>query len=382
MPLKEIRAVKSKRAICTIIAKNYLAFARTLADSFLSIHPDYKCYVLIVDDISGHIYPAQENFEIVTPKELDIPNWPSFCFKYNVTELCTAVKAHLLAHLLDQGIESLLYLDPDILVTANLDGLFESLDTADIVITPHLDTDFPDDGLQPDDAHIMRSGAFNLGFIGVSNRSEGRAFLEWWKPKLYWKCVIDHERGYFVDQKFIDLVPTLFDNYKIEKDTGYNVAYWNLHSRQLNRDDNGNWRCNTGPLYFFHFSNYRPEVIGAISKHTTRYRLDDRPDLAPLFTEYQRRLMNNGYEQSSRWSYTFNFYDTGERIPPRLRVSYRSRPENWEALGDPFRSPLLKRKGAVIRLTEKDNFAGKMFASLYRFAAASRTARDRTFKRP
>ena len=48
----------SDRILCTIIAKNYVAFARTLAQSFLSQYSDGKVYVLIVDDFEGHKYVA------------------------------------------------------------------------------------------------------------------------------------------------------------------------------------------------------------------------------------------------------------------------------------------------------------------------------------
>jgi len=113
--------------MCTIIAKNYLAFARTLAQSFLSFHPDYKCYVLIVDDFEGYINPADECFEIVRLTDLEIPNLPDFCFKYNVKELCTAAKAQLLDYLIREKIaRELLYLDPDILITGRWMGCTKS----------------------------------------------------------------------------------------------------------------------------------------------------------------------------------------------------------------------------------------------------------------
>jgi hypothetical protein len=70
-----------ERAVCTIIAKNYVAFARTLAQSFLSLHPDYKCYFLIIDDFEGHINPPDECFEIVKLTDLKIPDLPGLCFK-------------------------------------------------------------------------------------------------------------------------------------------------------------------------------------------------------------------------------------------------------------------------------------------------------------
>ncbi len=35
---------------CTIIAANYLSYARVLADSFLAHHPDGAFTVLVIDD--------------------------------------------------------------------------------------------------------------------------------------------------------------------------------------------------------------------------------------------------------------------------------------------------------------------------------------------
>src|SRR6476660_1697054 len=103
----------SDRILCTIIAKNYLAFARTLAQSFISQYSNGKVYVLIVDDFEGYINPAEECFEIVRLDELGIPKLPEFCFKYSLKELCTAAKASFLEHLISsRQCESLIYLDP------------------------------------------------------------------------------------------------------------------------------------------------------------------------------------------------------------------------------------------------------------------------------
>ena len=338
------------RAVCTIIAKNYIAFARTLAQSFLSFHPGYKFYVLIVDDFVGYTSPADESFEIVNLTDLEIPNLPGFCFKYDLEELCTASKAHLLEYLIrTKSIRRLLYLDPDILVTGPLDGLYETLGTYDIILTPHLDTDYPDDDLLPDDGHILRAGQFNLGFIGVNSSENAKLFLNWWKSKVYKKCVVDVLNGYFLDQKFIDFVPIYFKNLFIEKDVGYNAAYWNLHSRQLSKE-NGAWKCNDGPLYFFHFSGYTSESP-AISSHIpvslARHLLSNRRDLKSLFEEYQNLLINNGHKQTINWPYTFACFKSGEPIPENVRLYYRSLPGNGRGLGDPFESDQLKRQAGV-----------------------------------
>jgi glycosyltransferase involved in cell wall biosynthesis len=356
-----------RRAMCTIIAKNYLAFARTLAQSFLSLHPDHKCYVLIVDDFEGFINPADECFEIINLADLEIPNLQNLCFKYGVTELCTAVKARLLEYLVhEKSLDGLLYLDPDILVTARLDGLFERLATYDIVLTPHLDTDFPDDGLHPNDGHILRAGLFNLGFIGINSSQNAASFLNWWKLKLYERCVVDLLSGYFVDQKFIDFVPHFFRNVFIEKDVGYNVAYWNLHSRRLSRD-NGLWKCNGAPLYFFHFSGYSPKNkrISTYIHDKQRHQFSNRPDLKPLFSEYKKLLIANGHERAKPWSYSYGYFQTREPIPNELRIFYRNSPGDWARYGDPFESWELKRRavsdfnGSLSPVLERELEAGE-----------------------
>src|SRR3954471_14825373 len=110
--------------ICTIIAKNYVAHARILAESFRKYHPDEKCYVLVIDDIEGYIDPASEPFELVTPAQLGIDDYEHMAAIYDVVELSTAVKPWLLAHLLNErGLERVAYLDPDIRLYDRLDEI-------------------------------------------------------------------------------------------------------------------------------------------------------------------------------------------------------------------------------------------------------------------
>jgi hypothetical protein len=337
--------------ICTIIAKNYISFARTLCSSFIEHHQDSKCYVLIIDDYESYIHEEQENFEIINIKSLGIKKLESFCYKYNITELATAFKPYLLRYLLEtKGLESILYLDPDILVAHPLTNLYNELKHNDIIITPHLDKDYPDDGLMPDDSHIMRSGIYNLGFIGIRNCDNTNRFLEWWQGKLYNKCVIETGAGYFVDQKFIDLAFVLFSNIKIIYDTGYNAAYWNAHSRCIHKQGNS-WMCNEGILYFYHFSNYKPDKPDTMSGHQNRFNLKDLTGLHELFTKYTVLLKQNGYETTKQWPYDYMCYSNGRIIEDTDRIAYRKdtsslevdNPFNWESHSIDFRNRVVKR---------------------------------------
>lgn len=309
--------------LCTIIAKNYISFARTLCASFLEHHPDGSCHVLIIDDITGFVDPGREQFSILSMNDLVLPDRDGFRARYDVTELSTALKPYLLSHLLaTTGTDRVLYLDPDILVLAPLDGLYHDLDEHDIVLTPHLNADYPDDGKEPDDSFIMRSGTFNLGFIGVRRSPNTDRFLSWWQHKLIDKCIIDHSAGYFVDQKFIDYALPLFDNIYFERDPGYNVAYWNLHSRLIRFND-GVWSCNGGRLFFYHFSNYKPERPRSLSGHQDRYRMEDFPDLSRLFDSYRNLLKQNGYDDSRWWPYTQRSLSPAAAWKARVRRTIR-----------------------------------------------------------
>ncbi|MBN1575585.1 MAG: hypothetical protein JW913_03480 [Chitinispirillaceae bacterium] len=327
---------KEQPVICSIIAKNYLAFARTLCASFREHHPDGRCFIVITDNIEGKIRPENETFEILPIGALAIPRLQEFCFKYNITELSTAVKPYLLQYLLKiRQVRKALYLDPDIYITRRLDGLFDLLDIHDIILTPHLDADYPDDGKYPDDGHILMSGIYNLGFIGIRAGENTDRFLSWWAEKCYDKCVVLHKRGYFVDQRFIDLAVLFFHGIGIVRDIGYNVAYWNLHSREVT-SVNGQWRCNGGPLYFYHFSDYKPEMPDRISGHQMRYSLNRLPGLELLFRKYRELLFANGYEESRKWPYTYQKLRNGWKIKDIYRKIYRL---NIATIGadDPFR---------------------------------------------
>lgn len=327
--------------ICTILAKNYIASARVLAKSFLDQHPDGKCYALLIDDFEGYIDPRNEILEIVPLSALNIPNQKDFCFKYTILELATAVKPYFLEYLFNvTPIGELLYLDPDIMVLDSLDNLLELFKSYDILLTPHITKDYPDDNLKPNDMNHLRCGIFNLGFIGLKRNEKTLSFLKWWQTKLYERCIVSPLDGLFVDQKFIDLAIVLFENIGVIKDEGYNVAWWNIHYRRVTNDGD-KWACNGKPLYFYHFSHYRPEKPEVMSPVQTRYTLSDNQDLMSLFHKYRCLLLENGYEESKKWPYTYGYFRNGMEISKEVRKFYRKKRNRRTQLKDPFNSKYL-----------------------------------------
>ena len=170
---------------CTIVANNYLAYARAFTRSFLARHPDGKVCVLVVDrPHPGHDY-GREPFDVTFVDELSIPGFLHVAFRYSILELSTSVKPSYLLHLHRRlGCEHLCYFDPDILVLGDLTDLYDRLGRVDAVLTPHLTAPI-EDALVPSERDIMQSGIYNLGFLGISFNARTVAFLEWWARRLH-----------------------------------------------------------------------------------------------------------------------------------------------------------------------------------------------------
>ncbi|MDH4246967.1 MAG: hypothetical protein OEW39_04040, partial [Deltaproteobacteria bacterium] len=281
----------------TIVANNYVPLARTLCHSFLEHHPNGRFFVLIVDEPTPELDLSNEPYEIVRLADLALPNNEMFVYQYSILELSTAVKPFLLRHLLDKyQLETLLYLDPDILITAPLTSIFKSFSNSSVLLIPHMFESPPDDGKKPSETDIMHSGAYNLGFLGIRNDATVSRLLEWWSERLADKCVVDLANARFVDQRWMDLAPSYFEDVEILRDIAINVAYWNLHERKLTQKD-GQYFINNVPLAFFHFSGFNPLKPDQLSKHQTRHVIADHPALEALTQDYADRLMRHGYEE-------------------------------------------------------------------------------------
>src|SRR5262249_32286482 len=153
------------------------------------------------------------------------------------------VKPNLLLLLLQKfNEEQVVLFDPDILLLRPLDELRSLLAAARIVLTPNLTRPNPADDLKPADQDFLIAGAYSSGFLALSNSEQALECLRWWEERLRdGEGVIEGEgvlhvpKGLLTDQKWIDLVPTLFSATAILREETYNVGAWNLHDRLLSR---------------------------------------------------------------------------------------------------------------------------------------------------
>src|SRR4051794_753402 len=155
---------------CTIIATNYLAYARVLGRSLTEHHPELRLKVLVIDDTEGYFDPAAEPFDVVAIDQLAIENFSRMAAMYSVLELSTAVKPWLLRWMLANSADGgAVYLDPDMRLYAPLTEMFDAVRDHGLVLNPHFTDPMPRDGRRPNEQDILIAGAYNLGFIGIGS---------------------------------------------------------------------------------------------------------------------------------------------------------------------------------------------------------------------
>ena len=322
---------------CTIVSRNFLSYARVLARSFRTHHPDASFFVLLVDPFDSDLDTQSEPFTIVPIADLDIPEKEQMCFRYGIRELHTAVKPFFLSWILEtKKPHSLLYFDPDILVCSKLSSVHAALSHHSIVLTPHLLQPIGD-GLHPSEKDILRAGAYNLGFIGLSQSDITKSFLGWWKDRCMKDCTEQPDKGVFFDQRWIDLVPGLFSGVCVLRDVSCNAAYWNLYERSIELGK-GQYTVNGKPLGFYHFSGYEPEHPGRICKYSFNERgFSGKKALRTLFDQYRGLLLAERYREERKKPYGFGCFQNGVSVPLFIRRHFHElSPSDRSRFGDPF----------------------------------------------
>jgi len=340
-----------KRVACTIVSANYLHFGWTLAESFLKFHPNDEFHLLLVDHLPADFSLRDSRVHVTEVEKLDLPEFHSLAFKFDILELNTGVKPSYLKYLFALGADKVVYFDPDIYLFDSIEFIYKKLDSASIVLTPHILT------ATPDPQHIyekdfLSSGVFNLGFVAVSNSQQGRSFLNWWEERCLQFGFHDLRSGLFVDQKWINLALCFFDDIHILRHVGCNVAYWNLQERSLSGSGGEYYVNEDSPLIFFHYSGYRIDFPDELSSKL-RIPQTINETLKQLLSFYREQLYSNGAEIYPKYAYAYAVFSNGSLVTSLARRIYSITADQWQNL-DPFDA-----EGAFFRAAQKAGLLSK-----------------------
>ncbi|MCR9063071.1 MAG: glycosyl transferase [Cytophagales bacterium] len=288
----------------TICSNNYLSQAKALADSVKQTNPDVTFYIGLADkfeNIPAEYAKTFSGCQIIEVQDITIENFHWMHDNYDIIELNTAVKPFYFTHLFGKHPEAdhFIYLDPDILVYQPLSVITQKLASHNIILTPHLTEPITDDHHTyfTHEHDMLNHGVFNLGFVAINNSSESKRFIDWWQERLKDQCKHDLCNGLFVDQLWCNLVPSYFEGVLVEKHAGMNMAYWNLQERTISLKNEDYYVNENYPLVFFHFSTFNPDLEDNIATKQNRYKLSDRPDLKPLYADYESKVVANHFRE-------------------------------------------------------------------------------------
>lgn len=321
---------------CTVSTANNLHRAKVMASSVKKWMTGVTLVLCLVEET---VHPAAEACpyfdQVLLAKDAGVKHFHELMYKSFIAEGAIAMKASVMKYVLLHYPEEtyLVYLDTDLKVYHPFYHLIPLLDWHPVLITPHRIE------VHQDPLGYLHHGIYNTGIVAVKRSEETDRFLDWWEARLCSHCYFD--APFFVDQKWMDHAPALFD-VLLWKHPGYNMAAWNLHetSRRIARlESQVYWLENQEPLYCFHFSGMQ-----GMLQHCMSHSVPDPCNpLYSMYEEYVDELKDAGQETLAGEPWSYDVHLDGSYVDPGERRFYRSLMDTYGSMGiNPFEK---KEKG-------------------------------------
>jgi hypothetical protein len=242
------------REFCTYFDSRYLVRGLALAGSIARHCPDYRLWVLCLDeacyatlqrlDLPCIVPLRLEDFE-ADDAELQAAKGNRTRIEYYFT--CTpSLPLYIFRQAAD--CRQLTYLDADLFFFSSPEPIFEEIGSASIGIVPHR---FP-----PAMRRWEEYGLYNVGWLTFRRDPSGLSALGWWRQQCLEWCYDRLEGGRFAEQKYLDDWPRRFANVHVIEAKGADVASWNLANYTMTRR-HGEVHVDDEALIFFHFHHLR-----------------------------------------------------------------------------------------------------------------------------
>lgn len=271
---------------CTYFDRNYLTRAVALHQSLARHCPPFTLWALCLDD-DAHAAVSALGIDSLRPVRLvDLEQADPALLEAkkdrSTVEFYFTLSPALPLHLLDSvpDIESITYLDSDLLFYSNPQPVFDELGTGSVAIVPHR---FP-----ANLERLLVLGKYNVAWVTFRNDPAGRAVLRRWRRQCLEWCRDHVEDGKFADQGYLDSWPNL-PGVRVLGHLGVDLAPWNF--MQYDIDLKASPPTVDGqPLVFYHFQGFKPVGPGLWDVGLDSYGEMDEPLRSWLYGGYLREL--------------------------------------------------------------------------------------------
>ncbi len=276
--------------VCSLSTKSHLPLMNTFANS-VRRHFSGHIYLLVVDSDDSSLIPVGTTLvrlgDVIEPSL-----WQEMVERYNILELCCALKSFLMRFLARTVGLPIIYMDADTYLMEPLDVLLPDRKDFSVFLTPHLLYPFSGE-LHAEEIGMLCVGVYNGGMIGVGLGSDGIRFLDWWMDRVSRYAYDSREQGVFTDQKWLDLVPCFFKDVQISRSSGLNLGHWRVCSEKdfaLNAD--GKLTFCGEPVTLMHMSGFKSSRPDLLAQHLRPSVTMDSP-LGIYLQKYAQEVIQN-----------------------------------------------------------------------------------------
>ncbi|MFC5711770.1 hypothetical protein ACFPU1_03145 [Thalassorhabdus alkalitolerans] len=319
--------------IGTIVTAAHLHKTMILAQSLRRHMANCKIIVCLLEKDTPKDFKECPFFdELVLAKDLGFENFNQFIFQYNMDEGTLACKPQLMKYLLRKHPEKdyFIFMNSEMKVYNSFDDLMSLLDVYPIILTPH-HINFPEEINEDLPKWYSKYGLFNSSFLAIRRHQKAEDFILWWERRCNRSCYADPNKGIYYDQKWLDFAPCYFPTFSLDH-PGYNVAFWNLDERRINKDSSNSYQVNDQRLCSFNFSDHNSFLTAKINKLIP----EEKALLHALLNEYHEELKNSENKNTEITEWDYNYYENGMLIDKELREKYRHSHLLQDQFPDPF----------------------------------------------
>jgi hypothetical protein len=272
---------------CTYFDRNYLPRGLALFRSLQRHSEPFVLWVLCFDDDAYETLVALKEPSIrpIRQSDFEAGDEALAVAKANRTRVeyfftCTpSLPLYILKQ--EPEIESITYVDADLLFFSDPAVCLAGEGTGSIVIIPH--------GFPEHLRYLESHGIFNVGLVSFRNDANGIACLQTWRAQCLEWCYDRVEDGKFADQKYLDDWPTRYSNVRVLTDPGIGLGPWNVSSHQLRASESG-VLIDGHQLVFYHFHAFRQVRSWLFDLGLAGYGTMPRKGRQAIYGSYIREL--------------------------------------------------------------------------------------------
>lgn len=229
---------------CTLFDSNYLDRGLALYYSLCNVSKDFHLFIMAFDKEAYDVLQAKQCDNLTVELLDDFETEELLAVKPTRTraEYCWTCGPSIIYHFLtENNLESITYIDADMMFFHDPQILFDEIGTADIAVSPHF-------------IEHESAGNYCVQFNYFKNSDEGLKALTWWRDRCIEWCYYKYEGYKFGDQGYVTKFPELFNNVHVMEHRGTGVASWNMNCYDIDFNNKQlTFNSKVYPIVFFHY---------------------------------------------------------------------------------------------------------------------------------